>query len=705
MKKNRSEKSKKLFENLESKLINCLKEKSYSEKDLIQKLNLKKSQTTLFQELILTLLSEEKVEKKQDGKLCYLSPHFNGVLSLHPRGFGFVKTTLAKDIFIPRPYTLDAVDGDEVEVELFKGPSPKGPEGMIKRVLKRAHSHVAGTILYRENGFYLLYCPLLGSEKKVFLTSSKKPLKTGDRVLAQVQKWGSEIYVKLFQYIGPISDPSLDIQAAIFEFDIPNEFPKNVENAAKRYGNKVLAKDLKNRSDLTSPQTLTIDPTTAKDFDDALSLTVDKDQNFDLGVHIADVSHYVKKNTLLDKEAYLRANSTYFPGRCVPMLPACLSNGLCSLKPKVIRLTISVLMKFTPDGELIDHKIVRGYIKSAKRFTYEEALEVIERKKKSRFAPQLKLMVKLALLLKKKRMQRGSIDFALPETQVIVDDKGTPLRMEVSEYDITHQLVEEFMLKANETVAQTLSDKGRKLIYRIHEEPAYENFEDFFQLARILGFSLPAKPDQTDIQKLFLDAKNTPYLHRLSISFIRSLKLAFYSPENLGHYGLQLKYYTHFTSPIRRYSDLIVHRVLFKEEKTLDLDEIAKKISEKERLSMRAENSVVQLKKMRFLQKSHDKDPYQIYKATITKVKPYVLFFELTEFSLEGSLHISELKDDYYLFDGTKGCLRGEHTKRTFSFGSPIEVTIVEINLILQETKFALFFKHVPKKGKKRRKK
>ncbi|MBI3237037.1 MAG: RNB domain-containing ribonuclease, partial [Chlamydiales bacterium] len=283
-------------------------------------------------------------------------------------------------------------------------------------------------------------------------------------------------------------------------------------------------------------------------------------------VHIADVAHYVKPGSALDQEAIIRCNSTYFPGTCIPMLPEQLSNELCSLKPEVVRLTVSVLMDFDKEGTLIGHEVVRSCIYSAKRFTYFEAKDVLDKKVKSPYAKSLELMVELCQLLKKKRHERGSIDFALPETVILIDEKGEPTGVKKIEYDITHQLVEEFMLKANEMVAKELNLRKRPVLYRVHEEPSEENFTDFYQFARSLGFTLPAKPTPIDIQEMFDEAKKSPHSHQLSVAFIRSMRLAQYSPNNIGHFGLALEHYSHFTSPIRRYSDLVTQRLLFNEE-------------------------------------------------------------------------------------------------------------------------------------------
>ncbi|MDE3055144.1 MAG: VacB/RNase II family 3'-5' exoribonuclease [Verrucomicrobiota bacterium] len=612
-----------------------------------------------------------------------------GRLSVHPKGFGFVSREEGPDIFIPKQRLLHAVDGDEVEVSIAAEVSPKGPEGSVVAIIARNRSSLAGIVLKRVvNGRHQIYAPLLGKEKPLWI-ETKEPISEGDRILCHISSWddgkGGALGT-LLERIGHISDPSIDVKAAVAEFELFSSFSEEAVQEAKSYGGKVSAAEKRERLDLSKEECVTIDPDTARDFDDAISLTQDEQGHFHLGVHIADVAHYVKVGSHLDKEALSRCNSTYFPGECVPMLPEALSNELCSLKPKVERLAESLLAEFDGEGNLISYRIARTCICSAKRFTYKEALAVLEKKKRSSHAPLLQRMVHLCGLLKKKRFERGSIDFSMTERRIAVDKKGAPLCIEEIEYDITHQMIEEFMLKANELVAIHLNERGKRLIYRIHDEPRDEAFSDFFGFARSLGFSLPPKPTHLDVQHLFKEAKDSPLLSQLSVSFIRSMRLAAYSPDNIGHYGLALEHYCHFTSPIRRYSDLVIQRLLFEEEPaSLSLDEVAERCSEKERLSFRAESSVVRLKKLRLAETYFTSEPERVYPAVVSRVKPYFLFFEVPLFDLEGSLHVSEIGNDYYEFDAEKMRFCGEHTGKIFQAGSGLYVRLTQIDYLLQE--------------------
>ena len=630
-----------------------------------------------------------------------------GTIRVHPRGFGFVVPDDGekhpKDLFIPKPFIKSAIDGDRVEASINPdSKSEKGPDGKVLAILERGRSHVAGIISFVEEAI-MAHVPLLGSDRPVLVKKDKKhALCVGDRLILKVLEWGDKktpTVCVVSKKIGHIDDPSCDIKAAIEEHDLPREFPKNAIDDAKSFGVKVKKEELKGRLDLSTTPCITIDPETAKDFDDALSISKEKNGHFFLGVHIADVAHYIPAGSSLDIEARARSNSTYLPGTCIPMLPEELSNNLCSLRQGVIRLTVSVLMEFDEEGTLLNAEIKRTFIKSQKRYTYGEAKQILlDEKKTSPHSSMIHLMADLCLLLKKKRTERGSVDFALPELVLLIDKNGQPTGVKIEEYDITHQLVEEFMLKANEVVATKLSEKGKGLLFRVHEEPANENIEDFYATARALGFRVPPKPTEKDMQNLFDQAKDTPFSHQLAIGFIRNLKLALYSPENVGHYGLKLDYYCHFTSPIRRYSDLITERILFDEEgKDLNLEEIGRHCSDQERKSFKAEMAVRQLKKLRLLKAWIDDDPKRDYEATVTKVKPFGLFFEVKALFLEGYFHVSEIGNDYFTYEPKTPMMIGRATGMRYQMGTPISVQPVSVDLIHLEASWEIA-------GKKRRK-
>lgn len=639
----------------------------------------------------------QKILSLKEGKYTPLSESslVTGIISVHAKGFGFVKNDRGPDVFIPKQRIGGAIDGDEVEIEIAAEVSEKGPEGTVVAIVKRSKANLAGIIVAQEGEKFIAFSPLLGQEKLMTVSVAHgETLSKGDRIIGRVVSWkeaGASIETVLLQKIGHISDPSVDVAAAVAEFNLPDGFSVEAVEEARKFGTKVSAKSQKGRLDLTQTECVTIDPDTARDFDDAISLTKDENGHFHLGVHIADVAHYVQDGTHLDRESFERCNSTYFPGQCLPMLPEELSNELCSLKPNVKRLTQSVLAEFDAKGDLVRYDIVRSVIKSQKRFTYKEALAVLEKRAKSSHAPLLERMVELCLLLKRKRFERGSIDFAMTENALMIDQNGVPTHIEKIEYDITHQMIEEFMLKANELVAIRLNARGKTLIYRVHEEPNAESFKDFYAFARMLGFHLPPQPTHRDIQKLFENAKNSPLLSQLSVSFIRSMRLAAYSADNIGHYGLALEHYCHFTSPIRRYTDLIIQRLLWDEiPEGCNIQQIAAKCSEKERLSFRAESSVLLLKKLRLAATYWQQDPDRVYSATITRIKPFSLFFEVPLFNLEGSLHISEIGTDYYEYDALRMTFTGEHTGKVFKAGQEIYLVLSDVNFLMQQASWRL---------------
>ncbi len=663
--------------------------------ELIKALEISKKNLSLFQQS-LNQLVEQGLLALKEGRYRILSPNplVTGIISMHAKGFGFLKSSQGgPDIFIPKQYTQQAADGDTVEATITSTASPKGPEGEVVAILKRSRTHLACIVFLIEGTQILAYTHLLGRQVLVQTSDSLPEIREGDRIVCKVSAWDNtskQIEATGLYRIGHISDPSTDISAAIEEYELPDGFSRETLDEAKTYGSQVLAKDQINRLDLTATECVTIDPKTARDFDDAISLTKDAKGHFLLGVHIADVAYYVRPGMHIDEEARLRCNSTYFPGQCIPMLPEALSNELCSLKPNVPRLTISVLAEFDPDGQLVDFQVRRTTICSSKRFSYEEAFAVLEGRETSPYLPLLQRMVELCHLLKKQRIERGSIDFTMAENQIVLNAGGQPIGIERIEYDITHQMIEEFMLKANELVAFHLDRLGKQLIFRVHEEPSEDSFHDFFTFARALGFPLPAQPTRQDLQHLFLKAKDSPLHPQLSVSFIRSLRLAIYSPENVGHYGLALEHYCHFTSPIRRYTDLIIQRLILDElPADENLRQIAQLCSEKERVSWKAEHSVRLLKKLRLAQASFTEDPGKEYVATITQVKPFALFFEVTAFDLEGSFHVSELGNDFFEYHPQRMLFRGVRTHKTFQLGQTFHVRLDQIDLIHQKVKWS----------------
>lgn len=722
--KSSSSKEEKVQNNLLKVIKQFMSGKSYTPltaQELMTRLGLplqhKESLHQILQHLIkqgLLEFSHHKYVWKQKQEVT------SGILSVHPRGFGFLKSEnpelYPEDIFIPKQFTLNAVDGDRVEVVIHTEiQSEKGPEGKVLKILSRGRTHMAGIISEIDRlGEIIAYVPLLGASQRVLVEPHPDyKIEVGDRVVMEVIDWGSkdsDTLCKMSHPIGHITDASKDVIAAIEEFELPSEFPAKVVKEAKAFGQRVSLKEMAQREDLRELPCFTIDPDTAKDFDDAVNITKDKKGHYHLGVHIADVSHYVTPNSLLDLEAQQRCNSTYFPGYCLPMLPHELSSHLCSLKPNVNRLTVSMLMEFDPKGELIHYRITRSIIKSRKRMTYREAKKVLDKKQKSPHLRSLQWMVELCHLLKTKRYERGSIEFSIPDHVILVDEKGTPTGVDVVEYDITHQLIEEFMLKTNEVIATHLTTHGKGMAYRVHDIPAEENMRDFALLAGTFGYKLSDKPSPKELQAFFNESLKTPYGQYLATSYIKRMRLAIYSPDNIGHYGLGLTHYCHFTSPIRRYIDLVDHRILLGEEMDREmLQQMTSRCSEQERISAKAENHVSTLKKLRLLETYHKKSPRKQYEAIITKVKPFGFFFEVLELMVESFLHVSELENDYFIYDELHNLLEGRHSGKVHTSGDKITVMLKNVDLIQLESEWWLVAttnkKKRSSKGRRKKKK
>lgn len=616
-----------------------------------------------------------------------------GKISVTKRGFAFVspenKKKLTEDVFIPASQLKGALDGDFVEAKVLSK-SRKGYEGCVTKIIKRSKKKIVGTVVdFTPQKQAVIFSLAAGEGQNILLQKEKKQSwKIGDRIVIKIEKQTEDtLLCKALRYLGSIDDPLIDTDVAIEEFDITSVFPQAAIKEAKAWKKKPFS--AKGRKDYRKLHCITIDPIKARDYDDALSIEK-KGKEYTLGVHIADVSHFVTPGSSLDKSAYKRCNSTYFIDRVVPMLPEELSNDLCSLVEKQPRYAVSVFMRFNAKGKMLDYRIERSLIENKKRFTYEEAYALLQSKTKSPHRKTLETLVELFHELKRLRKERGSLELSLPEIRLDLGKDGIPKGQERIEYDITHQLVEECMLKANETVSRHLDSIGRPSIFRVHEEPQAENFEDFLTYARVLGFQAPAKPTIEDLQNLFMQAQDSPSLEQLAIRYIRSMKIAIYSPENIGHYGLCLDYYTHFTSPIRRYSDLVIHRLLFDEDYSPKLQDISDQCSEKERTSFKAEMSVLKIKKLRYLDKITQKNPNKEFEAIITQVKQWGISFDLKEIHIDGFIPISELGDEYFEYHDNRQCLRGSQTGVLYQPGTEITVCLQTIDLVFSECTWLL---------------
>ncbi|HLE41429.1 MAG TPA: ribonuclease R [Nitrospirota bacterium] len=641
-----------------------------------------------------------------------------GTLQAHPQGYGFVipEKTGKSDVYISAKGRLDAMDGDKVVARISPPAGRKKPagkrEGMIIRILERAHTKVVGTYEIPEPrtsgvGFVtpsnsrLTQDVMIGPEN----AGGARP---GSIVSAQIIAYpmrGRPPEGRIVRVIGEAGQPGIESELIIEEYELPVEFSPAVLQEASDIPQQVTPAMCRGRRDLRALPTVTIDGEKARDFDDAISIEKIK-TGYRLWVHIADVAHYVKENTLLDQEAYQRGTSVYLPDRAIPMLPTPLSNGICSLNPDVDRLTLTAEMDISPAGKVLTYAIYESVIKSAERMTYTAVREILvdrdpgQRRRYARLLREFELMDELMEILRAKRTKRGSIDFDLPEPQIVLDLQGRLTDIIRAERNRAHQIVEEFMLAANETVAAHVEEMEVPFIYRIHEEPDEDKITDLADFLSSLGINFPVekKLKSSSLQKAINQVKGTPEEVLVNTVVLRSMKQARYSPENVGHFGLAAQSYTHFTSPIRRYPDLIVHRVLkaglrgaLKKPEVIEkldetLPEAATHCSLRERTAMEAERDVVTMLKLDFM-----KDKLgETYDGIITGAAQFGFFVQLTGLFVEGMVHISALTDDYFHYEEKKHCLRGERTKRVYRIGDRVRVRVDKVDRDRKRIDFSL---------------
>jgi ribonuclease R len=622
----------------------------------------------------------------------------SGYFESHRDGYGFVilEKPGERDIFIPARAKLGSLSNDRVLVRVENW---QKREGRIIRVLERAYTRIAGKFEVTKTGFYVkpkdksihfdLYIP--GKEKG--------DAKNGDLVIAEIINYPSDRKPpsgRIVKLLGKPEDPKAEVEAIIDEFNLPRRFPRNVLEEAEhlvRYKGKIKQGMELRRKDLRLLPAVTIDGERARDFDDAVSLEISM-HGYKLYVHIADVSFYVGWDSPIDLEARKRGTSIYFPDRVLPMLPKELSEDICSLKPKVERLTFTVEMDFDREGNRLDSKFYPGIIVSNERMTYTSVRKILidsdvhERGKYDYLLQTFELMGELCSILRNKRLERGSLDFDLPEPEVLLDMQGMPEAVLNAERNFAHIIIEEFMIAANEAVSEYLEGLDIPMLYRIHEEPDPLKFEDIFKVIRSVWKSKhPLKPK--DIPDILRAIKGKPEEEVIHYLILRSLKQARYSHTNVGHFGLASKCYTHFTSPIRRYPDLIVHRILREvlqkkhlPEKRIQefnklLPDLSFHTSRMERLADKAEREVVDAMRVWFMKDKVGED----FNAKIVNVTPYGLKLRLKEFFVEGFLHVSYMTDDFYQYRERSMSLVGRHTKRSFSIGKELRVRIDRVDM------------------------
>lgn len=636
-----------------------------------------------------------------------------GRFQLTSKGFGFVipdNKGERPDVFIPPRLLNGAMNNDRVMARVEKGGGNKNkPEGEIIRIITHANNKIVGTFkASRDYGFVVPDDKRIGQDVYV-LKRNFGEAKNNQKVVVEITEWAPDsrrnIEGKIVEVLGNTGDVGMELLSLIKQYDLPLEFPEQVIAASKRVPKTIKAAELDGRHDLRDRLIVTIDGDDAKDLDDAVYVEPQENGDFTLGVYIADVSYYVHENTILDREAQERGTSVYLVDRVLPMLPERLSNGICSLNAGEDRLVMCCEMLIDKKGRIKSYDIFPGVINVRYRLSYRIVREILVNKnaelteKYKDALPMLEEMEKLCIILHKKRVTRGAIDFDLPEQKVILDEQGRPLEIVQREHGLAESIIEEFMLAANETVARHMALQKWPFVYRVHDKPNEEKMRDLSLLLSRFNVKMPVAADikPLALQKALIAMEGRPEERMVSTVALRSLKQAVYQTDNIGHFGLAAEYYTHFTSPIRRYPDLIVHRLLHKwladpymKEKTKDeyinkLDHIAEHSSIRERTAAEAERATVDLKKAEYMA-GHIGEEYD---GIISSVTAFGIFVEL-ENGVEGLVHISSLLDDYYEFIEENYALMGTHTRKCYRLGDPVRIEVFQVNIAERNIDFIL---------------
>ena len=678
-------------------------------KELCIVLGVTKQDRPVLERILLELQEEGKIELSKRGKYSKAeSKNVTGVFTAHQRGFGFVTIEGEdEDIFIPGDKANGAMHMDTVEIAVLPTTSGKRKEGAVLKVIERGMKHVVCTYEASENfGFAVPDNTRFGSD--IFIPKGKSMgAVAGHKVVVEVTSYGKKDKKpegRVVEIIGHINDPGTDILSIVKAYDMPVEFSEKIMHQVENVSKEVTDADMAGRMDLRDWTMVTIDGEDAKDLDDAVSLFMDGD-NYVLGVHIADVSNYVQEHSALDVEALKRGTSVYLVDRVIPMLPHALSNGICSLNEAQNRLTLSCIMTINPKGEVIDHKIAETVIRTNRRMTYTNVKKILEDKdpevmeEYKELVPMFEKMAELASILRKRRMKRGSIDFDFPETKVILNDKGEPIDIKPYDRNVATKLIEDFMLIANETVASHFFWQEIPFVYRTHENPDTEKIHKLSTFINNFGYSLHIGADEVhpkELQKLLEKIEGTDEEALISRLTLRSMKQARYTTACTGHFGLAASYYCHFTSPIRRYPDLQIHRIIKEtlrgrmnakriEHYESILDEVAKQSSQMERRADEAERETIKLKKCEYMAKHVGEE----FEGVISGVTEWGFFVELPN-TVEGLVRVTELKDDFYQFYEDTYELVGEATNKRYKLGQKVKVVVESTDKLMRTIDFAL---------------
>ena len=701
-----------MSKNKESLLIKILQvlgahpDKSFNYKQIAAKLEFDSEKIRKqIQKDLQKLLKQKKIKETSRGKFQIVTKKlYLGVMDITLSGNGFaIVDELEKDVFIPNHRLNKALHGDLVEVEIIKPRPGKNPEGEVVKILERAKIHFTGIVKMFNN--YAFIDPDDGRMYKEIFVAKEHLIgaEDGQKVLVEIYDWPQKVgspLGKVIKVLGQPGEHEVEIHAILDQYDLPYEFDPEVEKAADQLPKEISKTEIKKRRDMRGITTFTIDPVDAKDFDDALSIRKLDNGHYEIGVHIADVSHYVKPGTLLDKEAFNRATSVYLVDRVVPMLPEVLSNGLCSLRPHEDKLTFSAVFEMDESGKIYNEWYGRTVTHSDRRFTYEEAQEIIEGAEGD-FNEEILILDKIAKKMREQRFKNGALTFDRVEVRFKVDDKGNPIEIYFKESKDANKLIEEFMLLANRKVAEfvtlKLKPKTKTFVYRVHDEPAPEKLEDLNTVVQKFGYKLDLKSRKAiikSINNLLEEIQDKPEKNMLETLTIRSMSKAVYTTDNRGHYGLAFDYYTHFTSPIRRYPDVMVHRLL--QDYLHKKPSPSKEQTEKECIhctNMEIQAATAERDSIKYMQAKYISDfKGVVFEGVITGVTEWGIYVELIENKVEGMIRRTEMRDDYYYYDEDEYAMTGELTGKKYQLGDVVKVKVLKANPIKKQIDFEMIY-------------
>ena len=646
------------------------------------------------------------------GKKNKKKPNIEGIFRANEKGFGFVEVeNFEEDLFIPAKNTNGALNGDTVRVSITKPKQDnRKAEAKVIKIIKRERESLVGIFQANKNfGFVVPDDKRFGTD--IYVPKSKcKNAKNNDKVIAKITKYpekGKNAEGEIIEVLGNSDQAGIDMLSVIREYELPNEFPENVKEEAKNISQVIDENDIKNRKDLRGDTIFTIDGEDAKDLDDAINVYKNEDGNYCLDVHIADVSYYVKEGSKLDKEAIKRGTSVYMFDRVIPMLPFELSNGICSLNAGEDRFALSCSMEIDNKGNVISGDVYKSVIKVTERMSYTDVNKILNNldeeitKKYSKYINNFKLMEELALILKKRRLEQGYLNLDIPESKIILDENGKAIDVKKYETTFANEIIEQFMLTANETVAEKFYWLEAPFIYRVHEEPEFDKIQETNKFLFNIGEKIKCSKENIK-PRAFSDVldklKGTEYEKVISTLILRTLKVARYEAENKGHFGIASKYYCHFTSPIRRYPDLFIHRIIseyIKKGYNIDEDRLtvlqgmaekyAETSSEAEKLATKAEREAEDIKKAEFMQDKVGEE----YLGIISSITAFGMFVEL-ESTVEGLIRFENMGNEYFIYDENRKTLTGERTNQSFKIGDQVKIRVIAANKELRKIAFEL---------------